>query len=120
MRTHPEDREAYARLKQELAHQHPYDITSYCLGKEDFIVTIDKKAGFNGLRVVKALTPREWDKVRYFRQFYFLIKQGCLTLTHGLLSMMHMFILFYLKEVTSLVMPICNYGLTREQLCVSL
>ncbi|MGQ3887827.1 GNAT family N-acetyltransferase [Legionella sp. CNM-1927-20] len=70
MRMHPEDKEAYARLKQELARQHPYDINAYCLGKENFITTIDKKAGFNGLRVVKALTPREWDKVRYFRQFY--------------------------------------------------
>ncbi|MXJ74052.1 GNAT family N-acetyltransferase, partial [Escherichia coli] len=30
MRAHPEDREAYACLKQELAHQHPYDITAYC------------------------------------------------------------------------------------------
>ncbi len=105
MRAHPKDREAYARLKQELAHQYPYDITAYCLGKEDFIATIDKKAGVNGLRVVKALTPREWDKVRHFRQFYFLIKLGFLTLTLGLLSMMLMFILFYLKEATSLVMP---------------
>ncbi|KTD73430.1 bifunctional GrpB family protein/GNAT family N-acetyltransferase [Legionella tucsonensis] len=76
MRTHPEDREAYARLKQELAHQHPYDITAYCLGKEDFIAAVDKKAGFNGLRVVKALTTREWDKVRHFRQFYFFDKAG--------------------------------------------
>jgi len=76
MRKYPEDREAYARLKQELAHQHPYDITAYCLGKEDFVATIDKKAGFNGLRVVKALIPREWDKVRHFRQFYFFDKAG--------------------------------------------
>lgn len=76
MRTHPEDREAYARLKQELAHQNPYDITAYCLGKEDFIAAVDKKAGFNGLRVVKALTTREWDKVRPFRQFYFFDKAG--------------------------------------------
>ncbi|HAT4673263.1 TPA: GNAT family N-acetyltransferase [Legionella pneumophila subsp. pneumophila] len=76
MRAHPKDREAYARLKQELAHQYPNDITAYCLGKEDFIATIDKKAGVNGLRVVKALTPREWDKVRHFRQFYFFDKAG--------------------------------------------
>ncbi|HAT7071723.1 TPA: GNAT family N-acetyltransferase [Legionella pneumophila] len=76
MRSHPEDREAYARLKQELARQYSDDITAYCLGKEDFIVIIDKKAGFNGLRMVKALTPREWDKVRNFRQFYFFDKAG--------------------------------------------
>lgn len=76
MRTHPEDREAYARLKEDLASQYPYDITSYCLGKEDFIATIDKKAGCNGLRVVKALTTQEWDKARHFRQFYFFDKAG--------------------------------------------
>ncbi|HGO6775922.1 TPA: GrpB family protein, partial [Legionella pneumophila] len=76
MRSHPEDREAYARLKQELARQYSDDITAYCLGKEDFIAIIDKKAGFNGLRMVKALTPREWDKVRHFRQFYFFDKAG--------------------------------------------
>lgn len=76
MRAHVEDREAYARLKQKLAHQYPYDITAYCLGKEHFIASIDKKAGFNKLRVVKALTPREWDKVRHFRQFYFFDKAG--------------------------------------------
>lgn len=76
MRAHPEDRDAYARLKQELAHQHPYDINAYCAGKESFIAAIDKKAGFNGLRVVKALTPHEWDKVRHLRQFYFFDKAG--------------------------------------------
>ncbi|HAU1193255.1 TPA: GNAT family N-acetyltransferase [Legionella pneumophila] len=76
MRSHPEDREAYARLKQELARQYSDDVTAYCLGKEDFIAIIDKKAGFNGLRMVKALTPCEWDKVRHFRQFYFFDKAG--------------------------------------------
>ncbi|STX51746.1 glutamate rich protein GrpB [Legionella busanensis] len=76
LRAHPKDKEAYARLKETLAHQHPYDINTYCLGKESFIAATDKKAGFNGLRIVKALTPREWDKVRYFRQFYFFDAAG--------------------------------------------
>ncbi|STX50953.1 glutamate rich protein GrpB [Legionella busanensis] len=76
MRTHSEDKEVYARLKETLAQQHPYDINAYCLGKENFIATINKKTGFNGLRVVKALTPHEWDKVRYFRQFYFFDTAG--------------------------------------------
>lgn len=74
MRIHSEDREAYACLKQDLAGQYPYDINAYCLGKEDFIAMIDKKAGFEGLRTVNALTPREWDAVRHFRQFYFFDK----------------------------------------------
>jgi GrpB-like predicted nucleotidyltransferase (UPF0157 family) len=76
MRTHSEDRDAYAGLKQDLARQFPYDIDAYCLGKEDFISAIDKKTGFDGLRVVKALTTREWEAVRHFRQFYFFDKAG--------------------------------------------
>ncbi|HAT1867318.1 TPA: GNAT family N-acetyltransferase [Legionella pneumophila] len=76
MRTHPEDRDAYACLKQDLALQYPDDITAYCLGKEDFIATIDKKAGFNGLRIVKTLTMREWNTARHLRQFYFFDKAG--------------------------------------------
>ncbi|KTD53454.1 glutamate rich protein GrpB [Legionella santicrucis] len=76
MRSHVEDREAYARLKQSLAEQFPYDINSYCLGKEEFIATIDRQAGFTGLRMVKALTTREWNAARHFRQFYFFDKAG--------------------------------------------
>ena len=46
------------------------------MGKEAFIATSDKKVGFNGLRVVKSLTTREWDAARHFRQFYFFDKTG--------------------------------------------
>jgi hypothetical protein len=70
MRHHPEDRNAYARLKEDLARKFPHDIIAYCLGKEDFIVSIDKKAGFKGLRIIKALTSREWDAVHRLRQLY--------------------------------------------------
>jgi GNAT superfamily N-acetyltransferase len=76
MKNHPEDREAYAHLKQDLAQQYPDDINAYCLGKDEFIASIDKKTGFNGLRMVKALTTREWSSVRHFRQFYFFDKAG--------------------------------------------
>ena len=76
MKNHPEDREAYAHLKQDLARQYPDDINAYCLGKDEFIASIDKKTGFNGLRMVKALTIREWSSVRHFRQFYFFDKAG--------------------------------------------
>lgn len=71
MRTHPQDRDAYGRLKQELALKHPEDIVSYCQGKEPFIAAIDKKAGFKELRMVQALTVREWDVLSQFRQLYF-------------------------------------------------
>ncbi len=71
MRAHPKDKDAYAQLKQELAQLHPDDISAYCFGKDDFVASIDKRTGFSGLRVVKALTPREWKTVRHLRQFYF-------------------------------------------------
>ena len=76
MLSHSADRNAYARLKQALAEQYPYDINAYCLGKDEFIANIDKKTGFNGLRMVIALSTREWNAVRHFRQFYFFDKAG--------------------------------------------
>lgn len=74
MCSHTDDREAYAKLKTNLALQYPNDITAYCFGKDAFVTSIDKKTGANGLRIVKALTPREWESVRHFRQTYFFDK----------------------------------------------
>lgn len=71
MRTHKTDRDAYGLLKIELALKYPNDMMNYCLGKDAFIADIDNKTGFDGLRIVKALTNREWDSVRHFRQKYF-------------------------------------------------
>lgn len=71
MRTHEEDKHAYANLKQELAQQHHSDAMAYCLGKEPFIIGIDAKAGSMELRIMHALTQREWQAVRHFRQHYF-------------------------------------------------
>lgn len=71
LRTHPNDLEAYASLKQDLASRFPEDIFSYCIGKGEFIASIDKKAGWYGFRFVKALTASEWDVVKHFRQKYF-------------------------------------------------
>lgn len=76
MREHSSDREAYAQLKQALAKQHPHDIDSYCLGKDALIAKIDKKTGAKGLRMAHALTTREWEAVRNFRQLCFLEKTG--------------------------------------------
>lgn len=61
LRCHPEDREAYAALKQRLAERFPTDIMSYCLGKEDFVAGIDAKAGWDGVRLVIALMPSQWE-----------------------------------------------------------
>ncbi|MBY0462807.1 MAG: GNAT family N-acetyltransferase [Alphaproteobacteria bacterium] len=74
MCAHPKDLEAYANLKQELAQKYPHDRMGYGLGKESFVAAINTKTGFDGLRVVKALLPREWEALRHFRQKYFFDK----------------------------------------------
>ncbi|MFZ4115509.1 MAG: GNAT family N-acetyltransferase [Chthoniobacterales bacterium] len=74
MRSHPSDREAYATLKKKLAASYPNDIMNYVFGKDAFVTSIDAKTGFRGIRITKALTPREWEKVSSFRQHYFFNK----------------------------------------------
>jgi GrpB-like predicted nucleotidyltransferase (UPF0157 family)/GNAT superfamily N-acetyltransferase len=74
MRVHSDDRNAYGNLKKELALKFPHDILSYCMGKDEFVACIDAKTGFDGIRVVQALTDREWHAVRLFRQKYFFDK----------------------------------------------
>ncbi len=64
MRTHEGDRNDYGRLKEELALKYPHDMMAYGLGKEAFIAEIDTKTGFKGLRIVKALLPKEWEAAR--------------------------------------------------------
>lgn len=71
MIAHHDDREAYGKLKKQLALKFPNDIMSYCMGKDNFVASIDAKTGFDGLRMVQALTDREWEAVRQLRQKYF-------------------------------------------------
>lgn len=71
MRSHASDAENYGKLKLELAKKFPHDILQYCNGKDAFVASIDAKDGFDGWRIVKALTDREWDAVRRLRQVYF-------------------------------------------------
>lgn len=71
MRSHEEDALAYANLKIELATRFPQDMLQYCNGKDAFVASIDKKNGYDGWRMVKALTDREWATVHTFRQKYF-------------------------------------------------
>lgn len=71
MRHHPIDRDAYATLKKKLAQQFLNDMTSYSFGKEEFVALIDEKAGWKGIRIMKAFTEREWDTIKTFRQQYF-------------------------------------------------
>lgn len=71
MCSHPEDAQAYGVLKMDLAAKFPEDILSYCLGKEAFVANIDAKDGFDGWRMVQALTDREWEAARALRNHYF-------------------------------------------------
>jgi GrpB-like predicted nucleotidyltransferase (UPF0157 family) len=71
MRSHDDDARSYAKLKLELATKFPQDILQYCFGKDAFVANIDAKDGFDGWRVVRALTDREWAAVRTLRQAYF-------------------------------------------------
>jgi GrpB-like predicted nucleotidyltransferase (UPF0157 family)/N-acetylglutamate synthase-like GNAT family acetyltransferase len=68
MRSHPDDREAYATLKLELSAKFPHDILSYCNGKDAFVASIDTKDGYDGWRMVQALTNREWAAVSALQQ----------------------------------------------------
>jgi putative glutamine amidotransferase len=49
LRTHPEDAEAYATLKRDLAATHPRDIASYVSGKSAFIAEVTQRALDAGL-----------------------------------------------------------------------
>ncbi len=71
MRSNKDDAKRYANLKEELAAKFPQDILKYCNGKDAFVASIDAKDGFDGWRMVQALTDREWKAVRDFRKRYF-------------------------------------------------
>lgn len=75
MRSHPSDAESYGKLKSELAKKFPYDILQYCNGKDAFVASIDAKNGFDGWRMVQALTDREWTAVQDLRIKYFFKSQ---------------------------------------------
>lgn len=67
MRSHDDDAAAYAKIKISLAEEYPEDILQYCQGKDAFVASIDKKNGFQGWRMVQALTEREWKAVHALR-----------------------------------------------------
>lgn len=71
MRAHHDDAQAYANLKKELASKFPDNILRYVIGKDAFVADIDAKDGFDGWRMVQALTDREWATIRTLRQKYF-------------------------------------------------
>jgi GrpB-like predicted nucleotidyltransferase (UPF0157 family) len=93
MRTHADDAERYARLKKGLAAKFPNDRLSYCMGKDAFIANIDAKSGFDGWRMVQALTDREWSGVCHLRQQFFL-QQG----SFSAINKDHIHFVFYKNE----------------------
>ena len=44
LRAHKKEADEYGRLKQSLALKYPYDIESYCDGKNDFVQNLERKA----------------------------------------------------------------------------
>ena len=68
MRNNPEDKNAYAELKNSLAKEFPNDIKSYCIGKDEFVANIDAKAGWDGFRFVTVATPKEWETYHRIRR----------------------------------------------------
>ena len=67
----PAELKRYEDLKLNLAINYSNDRNAYTLGKDDLITEMLQKTGFQGLSMVQALTPREWERVKYFRQHYF-------------------------------------------------
>lgn len=76
IRTNEIDRVHYAALKQDLALRYPNDMHQYVFGKDAFIKNVLSRAGFDGLRVVKALTPQEWASAKEIRNTYFFHPHG--------------------------------------------
>ena len=44
LRAHPQDAAVYGRLKRQLAQQFPWDIESYCDGKDDLVRKLEQAA----------------------------------------------------------------------------
>jgi len=72
----PDKMLAYGALKKELAQKYPNDIDAYCDAKTDFILDIDNKAGFDGLRIVMTCTKNEWKSYHHIRKTEIFDKIG--------------------------------------------
>lgn len=77
LRDHPEIRDEYANLKEELlknssSHEKKNSMfTGYNLGKDAFIHKVLKAANFNRIRLMLSTHYSEWDMAKKFRQKYF-------------------------------------------------
>lgn len=77
LRSHPQVRDDYARLKQDLLkdqssfmRENPR-FANYTLRKGDFIRSVLKEANFNRMRILKCSDNTEWTAAKHFRDTYF-------------------------------------------------
>ena len=75
MRSHEKEREEYGTLKKDLSRRFPYDIRSYCDGKDAFVRSMEEKAlsCFDGSWDRLYLAARE---VQYERKLSPLLEAG--------------------------------------------
>lgn len=76
LREHPNDRDKYTLLKQNLAEKFPDNMLLYYSGKEDFILNIGAKSGWDKLRIVQAHTLKELETSKALRQKYIFDQAG--------------------------------------------
>ena len=82
LRNHPNKRDDYARLKEELIQdkssltKENSPFTNYTLRKGDFIREVLREAGFNRIRILKCNDNTEWAAAKHFRDTYFFGPHG--------------------------------------------
>jgi GNAT superfamily N-acetyltransferase len=82
LRHHPEARDEYARLKEDLLmdsasfEKKNSMFTGYNLGKDAFISKVLKAANFNRIRIMRCTHYAEWDMAKKLRQKYFFDPLG--------------------------------------------
>lgn len=82
LRSHPQVRDDYARLKQDLLQDQSSFMrensrfANYTLRKGDFIRSVLKEAGFNRRRILKCNDDTEWAAAKHFRNTYFFGPYG--------------------------------------------
>lgn len=83
LRSHPQVRDDYARLKQDLLQdessfmrEENSRFPNYTLRKGDFIRSVLKEAGFNRMRILKCNDDMEWAAAKHFRDQYFFGPHG--------------------------------------------
>ncbi|WP_150466109.1 GrpB family protein [Francisella sp. SYW-2] len=59
-----DDKNAYQKLKQQLATKYKYNLTAYAIAKTDFVSKIEEKSGWHGIRVCQAFTEDEWIEIK--------------------------------------------------------